>query len=91
MPQEKSLEELAEQQLAKLEQLKKDYVSTFSTVAGKNVLADLERKSFMNKTTYSDVRGGIYFHEGQRFVVVYIKNMMKFDLKTLQQLIQREE
>ena len=90
---ERSSEEISEQQIAELEQLKRDYVATFSSEAGKKVLKHLEGISYINKTTFAKDGQGLTlaFHEGMRFVIVHIKNMMVFDLKTLRQLAQKGE
>lgn len=91
LPQEKSPDELAEEQIAKLQQLKKDYVATFSTEAGKKVFADLEKTCFVNRTTFSTMAGRTLFNEGMRFVVVHIKNMMTMSIETIKKLIQKED
>ena len=82
---------MAASQQNDIRQLKKTYLDCFTSVSGKKVLADLESKCFANRTTYSTERGGIYRNEGMRFVVVYIKNMMKMDIKKLEALTQEEE
>ena len=89
MPEEKSPEELAEQQMAELEQMKKDYLTTFSTEAGKKVLASLENSCFVHKTTFPKNSEGLTlaFHEGMRFVAVHIKNMMNMNIETLKKLV----
>ena len=84
-------DETTQEQFAKLEQMKKDYLDTFSTESGKKVLADLEKTCFVNKTTYSPEKGRILLNEGMRFVVVHIKNMMNFDLKELRKLSSKGE
>lgn len=72
-----------ERQLDELRQLKKDYISAFSSSAGKRVLEDLEKRGFMNRTTYSEGKGRIFFNEGMRFFMVHIRNMMSMDIKML--------
>lgn len=73
-------------QLAELEQVKKDYVDTFSSKAGKRVLEHLESICFIKKTTYSPELNRTFFSEGQRFIVVHIKNMMDMDIGKLRKL-----
>ena len=79
-------EELNEKQMAEIEQLKKDYLETFNSNAGKRVLADLERKCFINQTTFSNTEGRTLFNEGMRFVVVNIKNMINMNIAMLKKL-----
>ena len=80
-------------QLAELEQMKKDYLNVFSTVAGKQVLENLENVCFIHKTTFTKDTNGltIAFHEGMRFVVVHIKNMMTMNIETLKKLATKGE
>lgn len=80
-----------QKQQNKLKELKQDYLKVFSTESGKRVLANLESVCFINKTTYSERQGAIYFNEGMRFVVVHIKNMINFDLKKLEELTREGE
>lgn len=93
MVTQKSEEALAEEQMGKIEQLKKDYISTFSSEAGKKVLKDLERRCFTNKTTFPQnaTALNLALNEGMRFVVVYIKNMINMNVELLKELTQRGE
>ncbi len=84
-------QELNEEQMAKIEQLKRDYLATFNSETGKRVLADLKKKCFINKTTFSAIRDRTLLNEGMRFVVVNIENMMNMNIETLKKLIQEEE
>ena len=90
MAQEKSPEELAEQQFNEIQQLKKDYLNTFGSEAGKKVLADLEKKCFIHQTTFSSAEGRTLFNEGMRFVAVNIKNMLSMNMETLKKFIKEE-
>ncbi len=82
----------AERQIEEIKQKKFDYVSVFSTLAGKRVLKDLKAVCFSNKTTYSPDKGRTEFNEGTRFVVdVHIKNIMDMDVKRLYELIKEGE
>jgi hypothetical protein len=89
---EKNLEEFADEQMAKVEQLKKDYITTFASEAGKRVLADLEQKCFLNRSTFPENCGALNLarNEGMRFVVVYIKNMMKMNIEHIKKLVREE-
>ena len=83
-------EELAERQLAEIEQLKKDYISTFSTDQGKAVLKHLKNTCYVNKSTFPKDANGLTlaFHEGMRYVVgVHIKNMMTMDIESIKKLM----
>lgn len=76
-----------EEQIEDLKQRKRDYVACFSTAEGKRVLADLESMCYINRTTFTPNDAlRIALNEGQRFVVVHIKNMMSLDIKTLEKL-----
>lgn len=81
-------EEQANKQLAEIEQLKRDYLATFSTPEGKRVLTHLEHICFIHKTTF--VKGDEFStirNEGTRFIVVHIQNMMNMDIVTLKKLV----
>ena len=82
-----------EKQLAALKQKKEDYLATFSTDAGKRVLKDLEHVCFINRSTFPKSADALSLalHEGMRFVAVHIKNMMDFDLTTINKLVQKGE
>ncbi len=54
-------------------------------------MADLKKKCFINKTTFSAIRDRTLLNEGMRFVVVNIENMMNMNIETLKKLIQEEE
>lgn len=88
---EQNQQELNKKQEELIIQKKKDYLSTFSSEAGKKVLADLENLCYVNKTTFSEIKGRTLLNEGMRFVVVHIKNMMKMNIERLKELIQNEE
>lgn len=93
MALEKNPEELAEQQMAGLEQLKKDYVSTFSSEAGKKVLKHLESILFTDRSTFPKNCNelALAFNEGQRYVLVHIKNMMDFKIDKIKELVKKGE
>jgi hypothetical protein len=61
---------------AKLRDLAVDYGRTFGSEHGARVLADLERRGFMARTTLC-VRDpeGTAFNEGQRMMVLHIRKM----------------
>ncbi len=92
MPQERSPEELQEKQMAEIEQMKKDYLAAFSTEAGKRVLTNLENICYINKTTFTKGDDlAMALHEGMRFVVVHIKNMMNMNIEQLKKLVVKGE
>lgn len=86
---EKSPEEIQEAQMVKLEQMKKDYATVFSTNEGKRVLANLEEVCYIHRTTFpKDAQAlTLAFHEGMRYVIVHIRNMAKMDINRLKELI----
>lgn len=87
MPEEQ--QQLNEEQLANLEQRKRDYAQTFSSESGKRVLADLNNICFMNRTTYSNQDGKTLLNEGMRFVAVHINNIINMDIGTLKKLTRK--
>jgi len=73
-----------EKQIAENQQL---YQRIFNTDDGKKVLKDLEKRCFINHTTYSDNHGQMSFNEGRRSIYVHIKNLLEKDLtKILEEL-----
>ena len=64
------------------------------TDAGKRVLENLETSCHINKTTLPKTSGDslrLAFNEGQRSVVLHIRNMLNFDLKTLEKFAKARE
>ncbi len=59
------------------------YQRVFGSEEGKQVLSDLEKRCFINHTTYNDNHGQMSFNEGRRSIFVYINNMLKKDLKEM--------
>lgn len=82
------LEKLGEKQLADLKQTKEEYVAVFGSQVGKKVLASLEQICYINRTTYSRPVEALdlAMHEGMRFVIIHIKNMMKLDITKIMKL-----
>jgi hypothetical protein len=63
-----------------LKQLKEFYKLVFESDAGKQVMSDLEKRCHYNVTT--NVRGDSHesaYMEGQRSVLLFIKNMLLND------------
>jgi len=69
-----------ESQIAENSQL---YKRVFLTDDGKKVLQDLEKRCFMNHTTYNDNHGQMSFSEGRRSIYIHIKNLIEKDLKDI--------
>lgn len=61
----------------KIKDLFKDYKITFNSVNGDNVLKDLEIRFHQNNTTFSKDALEMAFLEGQRSVILTIKNIIK--------------
>lgn len=81
-------ENKAERQMPELEQMKRDYISVFSSAEGKRVLAHLEDICFINRTTFSSVEGKTLLNEGMRYVIVHIKNMLNFNIEKIRKLVE---
>ena len=60
--------------------LKGDYSFTFSSEEGKRVMEDLEQ-AYYNRISFSRDPYATAFNEGQRAVIVRIKNLIKEDDK----------
>lgn len=58
-----------------LKQLQGDYETTFSTKEGERVLADLE-SAYYNRISFSKDPYETAFNEGNRAVIVRIKNLI---------------
>ena len=58
------------------EQLKILYKNLFSTDDGKKVLEDLEKRFYFQNSTYIPNSDETIYKEGQRSVVVFIKNQL---------------
>ena len=58
-----------------LKQLEGDYQTTFSTKEGERVLADLE-SAYYNRISFSKDPYETAFNEGNRAVIVRIKNLI---------------
>jgi|TARA_Y100000294_G_scaffold23865_1_gene20311 hypothetical protein len=65
------------QQTSKLSQLIKDYKFVFASDEGKRVLSDLEKRCHEFVTTHDKSNSHeTAFLEGQRSVLIFIKNMV---------------
>lgn len=60
-----------------LEDLFQNYRTTFNTVQGQKVLEDLESRLHQNTTTFSKDSLEMAYLEGQRSVLLMIKNIIK--------------
>jgi hypothetical protein len=75
--QDKKQEREINKQIAENQQL---YQRVFGTNDGKAVLKDLEKRCFINHTTYNDSYGQMSFSEGRRSIYIHIKNLLEKDL-----------
>jgi len=81
-----------QKQLDKIKLLKQRYISVFSGKDGAKILEDLEKMCFVNQSTlYLEQPHVMIYREGQRSVLVHIKNMMNFDIKRISELIKLRE
>lgn len=70
---------MAEEELDKeLKELKGNYQTTFNTKEGEQTLADLE-SAYYHRGSYSKDPYETAYREGQRSVIIRIKNLMKED------------
>jgi len=59
--------------------LKNAYRLVFNTPDGQRVLADLQARCNIDRSTWSDKPNEIFFLEGQRQAVLWIMDMLKED------------
>jgi hypothetical protein len=76
----KKKEKAVESQIAQKQQL---YKRVFDTVEGRLVMADLEKRCFVTRTTYSDNAGQMAFSEGRRSVYMFIKDLVDKDIQSI--------
>ena len=76
-----------EKQIADNQQL---YQRVFNTDDGQKVLKDLEKRCFINHTTYNDSHGQMSFNEGRRSLYVHIKNLLEKDLTKILEDLTKE-
>lgn len=76
----KKQEREIEKQIAENQQV---YQRVFGTEDGKIVLKDLEKRCFVNRTTYNDSHGQMSFSEGRRSIYIHIKDLLEKDLTKL--------
>lgn len=67
-------------QLDEMKRLKGIYSRVFDSDDGKELLKDLEDRNFLDRTTFDSDPYITAFHEGQRAVLVYIKNVISLDI-----------
>lgn len=82
---------ISPEQLARIEALKKAYVTCFSGRSGQEVLKDLENKSFYHSPTVHKDPTIMAFREGLRANVLHIKTMMNFNLERIKEIAQQQE
>ena len=67
---------MQEEEDKELKQLKGNYQTTFNTKEGEQTLADLE-SAYFNRISFNRDPYQTAFNEGQRAVIVRIKNLLK--------------
>jgi hypothetical protein len=81
--------ETSEKVMQEIREKKQTYQTTFESAEGKKVLEDLER-FFVYRTTFSQNQQQLAFNEGQRSVVLHIKNIMKLDLEKTEEQVKKQ-
>jgi predicted nucleotide-binding protein (sugar kinase/HSP70/actin superfamily) len=66
------------------------YKRVFGNPDGEAVLKDLEKRCFVNYTTYNDSHGQMSFNEGRRSIFVHIQNLLKKDMKEILEALTKE-
>lgn len=86
------VEEANQQELiTKVKERKQLYLNVFDTPDGQKVLEDLERHAFIHKTTLNTDSLRMVFNEGQRSMVLHIKNFMKIDIEKTAERIREQQ
>ena len=57
------------------------YKRVFDNPDGEAVLKDLEKRCFVNRTTFNENHGQMSLSEGRRSIYVYIINLISKDIK----------
>lgn len=66
------------------------YRQVFDTPEGQAVLKDLEKRCFVNQTTFNANHGQMSFNEGRRSVYAYIINLINKDLQGILEELTKE-
>lgn len=74
-----------------LKRQQEDIQAIFTTDNGKRVLKNLEDKFYVNNTTFRYDENALAYNEGQRTVILYIKNMLEMDVEKLVKEVQKHE
>ena len=77
--------------IQKIKELKQLYQNVFESVDGKKVLEHLENKLFIKRSTLNSDSLRMAFNEGQRSVVLHIRNMMNIDIEATEKLIEQQQ
>jgi hypothetical protein len=83
----KKQEREIQKQIAENQQL---YHRVFDTTDGQAVLKDLEKRCFVNHTTFNENHGQMSFAEGRRSIYVHIQNLLTKDLKEVLEELTKE-
>lgn len=76
---------------AQLAESSQKYKRVFQGEDGEWVLKDLEKRCFLNHTTYNDNHGQMSFNEGRRSIYVHIKNLLEKDLTQILEDLTKED
>lgn len=66
------------------------YKRVFGNPDGEAVLKDLEKRCFVNHTTFNENHGQMSFAEGRRSIYVHIQNLLTKDLKEVLEELTKE-
>ena len=82
-PQDKSLQIIREQ--------KQLYLTVFDNPDGKALLNELSIRAFEKRTTFNKDSHQTAFNEGQRSIVLHIKNMLILDVDKLERSMKAQQ
>lgn len=77
--------------MQQVKEKKQLYQNVFESPDGAKVLEDLSKTAFANKTTFNENPNKMAFNEGQRSIILHIKNMMKIDLEKTESLVKKQQ
>ena len=78
-------------EIDRIREVKQLYIDVFENDNGKKLLEELEKRCFIHRSTFNKDGMAMAFNEGQRSIILHIKNMMKIDIEATKKLIEAQE
>lgn len=80
-----------DEQIAQLEKIKQLVCNTFFTESGKILMEELEKMYWIHQPNYMSNERDHAFNEGQRSVVLWLKNMQSMSIDKLKEELRQNE